>query len=189
MKSSTKVLLGLGAVAVVSMAAFAGTAFTAERGAPWARGFEHGPMGMRHGDAADPRGHMQRARFERGHGRLGEQMLEFYDTNKDGKLTQDEIDKARADQLAKYDTDKDGKLNLQEYQALWLDAMRERMVRAFQAHDSDGDGQVTVAEFQKRFKNLVARLDRNDDGAYSNDDKRRHDEPRRGPEGPRGRDL
>ena len=168
MKSSVKALLGVGAVAVVSVAAFAGSAYTAERGAHWDRGFDHGRMDMRYGDArgpggpGGPGGFMHRARFgprfahgqerfDRGHERFNAQMLELYDLNKDGKLTQDEIDKARADQLAKFDANKDGKLNLQEYQALWLDAMHERMVRAFQAHDSNGDGEITVAEFQKRF--------------------------------------
>lgn len=204
MKSSTKIFLGLGTAAVLSTAAFVGTGFSDDETGPSARGPERmhmatehargdGPHGPMVGPMAGPQGHMQRARFgPRGHGhfRLGEHMMEAYDTDKDGKLTQAEIDTARADRLAKFDADKDGTLNLQEYQALWLDAMRERMVDAFQAHDDDGDGKVTVAEFQKRFKNLVARLDRNDDGAYSPDDDRKpHEEFRRHHEGPRGRDL
>ena len=142
-----------------------------------------------HRERFGPRFAHGQERFDRGHERFNAQMLELYDLNKDGKLTQDEIDKARADQLAKFDANKDGKLNLQEYQALWLDAMHERMVRAFQAHDSNGDGEITVAEFQKRFKNIVARMDRNDDGAYSRDGDHRHREFHHRPDGPRDRDL
>ena len=51
------------------------------------------------------------------------------------------------DRLAEFDADNDGSLTLEEYQALWLDAMRERMVDRFQAHDDDGDAIVTVEEF------------------------------------------
>ena len=43
----------------------------------------------------------------------------------------------------------------------------------FQGHDDDGDGKVTVAEFQKRYKDLVSRMDRNDDGAFSKEDAQR----------------
>ena len=76
-----------------------------------------------------------------GFGGMGGPMMLFdqFDSNKDGKITQDEIDAARDAQLKKYDRDGDGTLSLEEYQALWLDAMRPRMVRQFQANDADGN--------------------------------------------------
>jgi Ca2+-binding EF-hand superfamily protein len=188
MKRATMILAGLGAVTVLTSGAFVGTALSDD----------DGKRVMRHEGRAEAH-HAQfrphrAAHFGRHGGRMGEQMLELYDTNKDGKLTQDEIDKTRADRLAQFDADKDGTLNLQEYQALWLDAYRERMVDMFQGHDDDGDGKVTVAEFQKRYKDLVARLDRNDDGVFSKEDTRRRfgrdddDDDRRG-HGRHGRDL
>ena len=70
----------------------------------------------------------------------------------------------RQGQVAQFDANKDGALSLEEYQALWLDRMRERMVDAFQEHDDDGNGQVTPEEFNERFSALVERLDRNGDG-------------------------
>ena len=61
----------------------------------------------------------------------------------------------RRSQLTEFDQNGDGSLTLEEYQALWLDAMRERMVDHFQAHDDDGDGMVTVEEFGEPFDRMV----------------------------------
>ena len=58
----------------------------------------------------------------------GERLFEAFDANQDGTLTQAEVDQARQAKLAEFDADGDGSLSLEEYQALWLDAMRERMV-------------------------------------------------------------
>ena len=69
--------------------------------------------------------------------------------------------------------DSDGSLTLEEYQALWLDAMRERMVDRFQAHDDDGDAIVTVEEFGEFYSSIVRHVDRNDDGQITRDDLRR----------------
>ncbi|MDP6644780.1 MAG: EF-hand domain-containing protein [Rhodospirillales bacterium] len=100
-----------------------------------------------------------------GGGRFGgSHLFDAFDADKDGSLTQAEVDKARKDQFDKFDANGNGKLDLKEYQALWLDAMRERMVDRFQGHDDDGNAQVTLTEFQKRFQSLIARLDENGDG-------------------------
>ena len=121
-----------------------------------------------------------------GHGpRGGVHMMDQFDANEDGKLTQAEIDQARQERLAKFDSDKDGKLNLQEFEALWLDFTRERMVRSFQRLDRDGDAIVTQDEYLEPTKNMVVRMDRNDDGEISRDDMKRrhhgdHDDDRRG---------
>ena len=100
-------------------------------------------------------------------------LLEAFDTNKDGAVTQDEINAARGANLAKFDKNADGKLSVEEYSALWLDAMRTDMVRQFQGHDADGDGQVTTDEFNARFKDVVARADVNKDGKVDATDTQR----------------
>ncbi|MEO1276973.1 MAG: acid-shock protein, partial [Pseudomonadota bacterium] len=99
---------------------------------------------------------------------------EAYDADGDGAVTQAEIDSTRAARLAEFDVDADGTLSITEYEALWLDAMRERMVRQFQRHDRDGDGIVTADEFQRRTANMVMLRDRNGDGALSIYDLRRN---------------
>ena len=101
------------------------------------------------------------------------EMIEVYDADGDGAVSQEEIDQWRAERLGQFDADGDGRLSLEEYQALWLDAMRERMVDRFQAHDDDGDGQVTVEEFGERTSRIVLMRDRNGDGVLNLDDARR----------------
>lgn len=109
-------------------------------------------------------------------------LIETFDTNGDGKVTQIEIDTARKERLTRFDKDGNGELNLEEYAALWADAMRQSMVRQFQANDRDGNASVTVAEFAVRYQDVVSGLDRNGDGELSRDELRpRGHGPRRGP--------
>lgn len=118
--------------------------------------------------------HMDGPGFGR-HGGMYGMMLGF-DANEDGKLSQDEIDTGRANQLKKFDKDGDGMLNLAEYEALWLEAMRDRMVDRFQDHDGNGDGKVTAEEFGERFADMVKFMDTNGDGILDESDmRRRHD--------------
>jgi Ca2+-binding EF-hand superfamily protein len=96
-----------------------------------------------------------------------------FDANQDGRITQAEVDEVRRSRLTEFDQNGDGSLTLEEYQALWLDAMRERMVDQFQAHDDDGDGMVTAEEFGERYDRMVSRLDSDGDGAVTTDEMRR----------------
>jgi len=154
MKSGYKALIIAGLVAATGIAVTAGTGFADERG-------RDGRYGISQGD--DDR------EYRRGRGR-GAQMLENFDTDGDGQLTQAEIDAVRADRFAEFDTDGNGELTLQEYEALWLDAMRERMVDRFQNLDNDGDAIVTSQEFVDPFASMVSRMDHNGDGVLNTDD-------------------
>jgi Ca2+-binding EF-hand superfamily protein len=114
-------------------------------------------------------------RHHGGRGHHGFEMMglaERYDANKDGKLSQEEIDSNRAQWLKDFDADKNGTLSLQEFQALWLKARNDDMVREFQDFDRDGNGQVALEEYQKPLGGMVAKMDRNGDGVLSTDDRR-----------------
>ena len=154
MQTRSKILIAAGLVVALSGVAVAGATYAHGSKSGWQRGgYHHGAYG------------------EHGHkGRRMMHMLELYDANDDGKLTQAEIDGGRNERLAKFDTDSDQRLTLEEYQALWMDAMRERMVDRFQHLDDDGDAVVTLEEFTEPFANVVERRDRNGDGALSRDD-------------------
>jgi len=112
-----------------------------------------------------------------GHGGMGfEQMVERYDANKDGKISQEEIDANRTNWLSEFDGDKSGSLALPEFQNLWLKARNQQMVREFQQFDRDGDGQVTLDEYKLPLSKIVAEMDQNKDNALSDDElsPRRH---------------
>ncbi len=158
---------GVAALAIAAAIPLVATAGHGERGGHGMHGGHHGEHGMRgyHGDG--PGRHGARLHLQ--------EMLETYDADGDGSVTQ-----GRRAPSGCADADGDGQLSLDEYQALWLDAMRERMVDPFQAHDGDGDGQVTVEEFGERTARMVMMRDRNEDGVLNLDDWRRvrHDDRR-----------
>ena len=99
-------------------------------------------------------------------------LLAALDANKDGRLTLEELEADREQQFARFDRDGDGRLSAEEYQALWLDAARERLARQFRADDRDHDGSVTVAELKRRSAELIRRRDIDRDGALSADELR-----------------
>jgi hypothetical protein len=147
MERRTKVLIAAGASALMGIVAVAGIA-QAGRG----HGM-HGMPGM-HG-------------MHRG-GVMA--MLERYDANKDGGLSQEEIDSNRTQWHGEFDADKTGDLTLAEFEALWLKARRDMLVREFQEFDRDGDGKLTLDEYKRPLAMLVTRMDQNGDGVLNRDD-------------------
>lgn len=115
-------------------------------------------------------------------------MMERYDANKDGSLSQEEIDTNRTQWHGEFDADKTGDLSLAEFQALWLKARRDMMVREFQEFDRDGDGKLTLEEYKAPLAMLVTRMDANSDGVLNRQDRMQRsgddDEMEGGPEAP-----
>jgi hypothetical protein len=145
MKSSVKrlAMLALGASAVFLVTA-GGSALADDRGS-WRHGGVH--QGGWHHDGGR-------------RGKMSPGFMHRYDANKDGKVTQEEIDTNRVARHGKYDANGDGKLSLEEFQGLWLEAYRRKMVREFQKFDVDGDAAVTLEEYTMPMSKAVERRDR-----------------------------
>lgn len=172
MKTSTKL-----AVAFVALAGVAGATLSAQADGRWqGRGGDgQHKAQMAYGGHHGMRGHGGHRFHGKSHGG-GHffRMMETFDSDGDGRLSQEEIDNARGERFTTFDGDGNATLSLEEYEQLWLDAMRERMVRAFQRLDKDGDAQVTDEEFKEPFSSMVRRMDRNDDDAIDREDFKRH---------------
>lgn len=117
--------------------------------------------------------------------RAGMRLFRYLDANEDGAVERDEATEVVAAKRAEFDADADGALSLAEFEALWLDFERGRMVDRFQHLDEDGDGRVTVDELERPIAMAFRFADRNEDGAIDRSDFRRWG---RGYDGDRGRE-
>ncbi len=99
--------------------------------------------------------------------------FETFDLDGDGRITREEARRFRNERFDRFDADGDGTLTLAEFERLWLDAMRRRMVRRFQMQDLDGDGRITREEFARPGEAMFWRLDRDGDGVITRDEVRR----------------
>lgn len=115
------------------------------------RGHQH--RGERHGGWRRGEG----MRTMRHH--AGGQISAFFDTDKDGRVSAEEIAAA----LTKYDTNQDGTLSLDEFKVLHADMTQQRMVRSFQFLDRDGNAQVTGEEFSEPFERMAKRFENHRD--------------------------
>lgn len=106
------------------------------------------------------------------------QMLRAADANNDGALTTEEIDAYRDAQVSAADANTDGNISIEEFETIWMDQTLQRMVRAFQRLDTDGDGSVTKAERDAPIERMVKRMDRNGDGVIDQDDRKQRGDRR-----------
>ena len=161
MRTGTKVLIGIGVVAVLGGVALVWANHDDRgHGAHWGFRGHHG-----HGPGFLVREQVRLTAME---------MIEAVDADGDGKLTQAEIDTARNALHAAHDADDDGNLGLEEFAGVWREITRPLTVRAFQMLDTDGDAVVSRAEYDRPLANVVEWLDRDGDDALSPRDRRRH---------------
>lgn len=149
MKKRNKIVLAAVALALAGGTGVAGLAY-ADGGPGWGKGWGRGGPGQ---------GHMM------------EMFQDRYDANKDGKISKEEVDTNRTTTFDKFDGDKDKNLTLSEFEKLWLEANRKRMVREFQRFDVDGDAKVTLDEYKEPVARMVDRMDRNKDGVIGPEDR------------------
>ncbi len=179
MRKGIKIALAASAIAIVGAAGLSSMAIAEYRGSS---GWGH--HGKSHHSESRGGGYHRRGHRGRHHKGWGmHRMMERFDTNEDSKLTQSELDGARTKLLATHDGNKDGKLSLDEFEKLWLEVKRRRMVRGFQRIDKDGDASITLNEFLKPFSKIIERLDRNEDGVLDKQDRRHHKWQSRGHHG------
>ena len=77
-----------------------------------------------------------------GGGGFPPEVIEKFDTDKDGKLSKEERQAARAAREKEFDKDGDGKLNDEEKKAMHEDG-RKKLIARF---DKDGDGKLSDEE-------------------------------------------
>lgn len=115
-----------------------------------------------HGVRGGPKHHM---------GRMGGGMFrtifDTVDADSDGMVTREEIDTYRASRVSDADESGDGVLSIEEFDELYREFTRSRMVDAFQSLDNDGDGTISAEEMDNRVSRLVEHLDHDGDGALS----------------------
>ena len=90
------------------------------------------------------------------------------DSNRDGKVTRAEFDKAT--QQAFNGFAKGGSLNPEQFYQFEAAQSRTISARVFQRLDRDRDGKLTLQEFASSQERLFARLDKNNDGAVTQDE-------------------
>lgn len=162
----------LAGVAVLTVAGLGAASFAKDK---WeSGGWRHGGhMGAHFGGRHGPR-------FGGGHG-PARHMFHYLDVNEDGAVGKPEAAEVIDAKLEAFDGDSDEALSLQEFEGLWLDFTRNRMVDGFQALDEDGDGQITRAEITKPLERVFRFADRNEDGVIDRKDRRgRHGPGRHG---------
>jgi Ca2+-binding EF-hand superfamily protein len=98
--------------------------------------------------------------------------FERLDTNRDGKLTADELAGERRELVIRADANKDGAVTFDEFAARSRQFLVRRVEAEFKAIDADGDGKLTKAEADAaRGKPLLLLLaDANKDGAVTKEE-------------------
>lgn len=140
-----------------------------------------------------------------------ERILEKFDTDKDGQLSESERAAARAEMearkaadLKEFDKDGDGKLSKEERQALGEARRAERHAEILKKYDADNDGMLSEEERAKvreemgpppekrkeMREKVKARFDEDGDGVLSESEReaaREHMQQRKGPKPAGGR--
>lgn len=116
----------------------------------------------------------------------GAHFIENWDLDEDGQVTLSEAQEKRSDIFAMFDQDEDGVLSAAEYDLFDetrmadmnenagghakgpMKAANQGMMRDF--NDTDGDGQVSRAEFDTRSADWFKMVDRSGDGMITTED-------------------
>lgn len=101
-------------------------------------------------------------------GERGDRMWDKLDEDGDGKIAIADVGNRAADRLSAADADNDGYVTRDEMKAAHEARRAERQANRFP--DADGDGVVTVVEYQNAAQERFRKLDANSDGVLSEDE-------------------
>jgi hypothetical protein len=108
-----------------------------------------------------------------GPGHRGHWLFQEMDTNKDGKISQAEIQAFEAARAAEIDANHDGVITADEVRAFREKERAKREAAELARMDTNGDGTVSVQEYEAAQTWRLARMDRNGDGTI--DERDMHD--------------
>jgi Ca2+-binding EF-hand superfamily protein len=170
----------LTAVAAVALMLSAVSAGAQDRqGPPAGMGAGSGPHGpgmmaqgaQPGGDTAAPgREARRQGRGERRRMRRLSRRIELLDTNKDGKVSLEEIHAEQKRLMGAADVNGDGKLSVEEFRRRGRWFLSLRTVSFFDMLDTDGDGQISEKEMTDPSARWFKRYDDNNDKALDVDE-------------------
>lgn len=100
--------------------------------------------------------------------------MRYFDTNKDGAVTQAEFEAAMTNRFHTMDTDHNGVVSVTEFSHYIQQRRLEHKQARFKSIDRNGDGQVSKDEYlayqAKKAETRFARLDKNHDGVLNTDE-------------------
>jgi Ca2+-binding EF-hand superfamily protein len=97
----------------------------------------------------------------------GERAFNFLDSNKDGKLTLDEIKPKAEKRVLRLDADSDGAVTAAEVDAYLAKGIERRKTRLMSRLDGDKDGKITEAEISGFIEALFNGVDSDHDGTVT----------------------
>lgn len=100
----------------------------------------------------------------------GTLIMQRFDANNDGKITQQEFSAGHDDWFKTLDTDGDGVISRGEFTRAVPARNPNRAAQMFTGYDANGNGSIDAAEFRQARTARFQRLDRNSDGVLTSDE-------------------
>jgi len=106
-------------------------------------------------------------------------LFQRYDSNRDGKITVDELKPRTERRFLRLDTDGDERVTVAEIDAWLTRIMERRRDRILSTMDKNGDGAVDRGELAERISALFTEADANSDGGVTLEESRTYHAERR----------